>query len=192
MTDQTTTHTRDVEGRETPIAGTWLIDPAHTNTEFIARHLLVTKVRGGFHDLSGTLTVAEDPLESQLDVTIQAGSIYSGTEDRDNHLKSPDFLDVDNFKTLHFRSTDITPTDDGWRVTGDLTIRDKTRPVTMDVEFHGVMMDPWGNGKASFSAATEIDREDWDLTWNVALEGGGLLVSKKVKIEIDTQASLAQ
>ena len=181
--------TRKVAGRELPAPGKWTIDPAHTDTEFVARHLMVTRVRGGFEQVAGTIDIAERPEDSAVVVTIDAASIFTGTKDRDAHLRSPDFLDVDTYPEITFRSTAVAAADDGWRLTGDLTIKDVTRPLTLDLEFLGVSLDPWGNPKAAFTASGEIDREDYGLTWNVALEGGGVLVSRKVKIEIQAQAA---
>ena len=187
---ETTQTTRSIDGRVVPAVGTWAIDPTHTQAEFVARHLMVTKVRGGFSDISGTIVVAEDPSESSVEVTIGTASVSSGTEDRDNHVKSPDFLDVEQFPQMKFVSTSVEPAGSSWKLAGDLTIKDVTKPVTLDFEFLGVSADPWGNQKAAFSATTEIEREDWNLTWNVPLDGGGVLVSKSVKLEIDAQAAM--
>lgn len=182
---------RTIEGRRAPVAGVWELDPAHTDVAFVARHLMVTKVRGHFQEVSGAITVGDDPADSRVEVEIQAASITTGSPDRDNHLRSADFLDVENHPTLTFRSTRIEPLDDErWALTGDLTIRDVTRPVTLRVTFEGTTRDPWGGTRAAFSARGEIEREDWGLTWNVPLENGGVLVSKKVQIEIDAQAVL--
>lgn len=184
------TAVRDVAGAQLPIAGTWSIDPAHTTVEFIARHLMVTKVRGGFSNVDGTLTVADDPSASSVQVTIPTATIVTGAADRDGHVKSADFLDVENFPTMTFASTSVEGGGEKWRVEGELTIRGITKPVTLDVEFGGVSPDPWGGQRAGFSASTEINREDWGLTWNVALETGGVLVSKNIRIEIEAQAVL--
>lgn len=190
MSDTATT-SRSVDGREVPAIGTWVIDPTHTQAEFVARHMMVTKVRGGFSDLSGSIVVAEDPFDSSVEVLISTPSFRSGTEDRDNHVKSADFLSVDEYPEIRFVSTSVEPSGDGWKLLGDLTIKDVTKPITLDFEFLGVAPDPWGNQKAAFTASGEILREDWNLTWNVPLDGGGVLVSKSVKLEIEAQASLA-
>lgn len=187
-----TTTIRSVDGRNVPAVGTWAIDPTHTQAEFVARHLVVNKVRGGFSDVSGSIVVAEDPKDSSVEVTIGTASISSGTQDRDNHVKSPDFLDVEQFPEMRFLSTSVEPSGSAWRLTGNLTIKDVTKPVTLDFEFLGVSADPWGNQKAAFSASTEIERGEWNLTWNVPLDGGGVLVSKSVKLEIEAQASIAE
>lgn len=183
--------TRVVEGRQVPAAGSWSIDPTHTQAEFVARHLMVSKVRGGFADITGTIVVAEDPADSTVEVTIPVATVTSGTEDRDNHLKSGDFFDVEQFPVISFSSTSVEPSGSSWKLTGDLTIRDVTRPVTLDFQFLGISTDPWGNAKAAFSASTEVEREQWGLTWNVPLEGGGVLVSRTIKLEIEAQAAMA-
>jgi polyisoprenoid-binding protein YceI len=178
---------------DAPAAGTWTLDPAHTTATFIARHLMVTKVRGHFDRLSGEITVGENIEDSYVEVTLEANSIISGSEQRDEHLRSPDFLDVEKYPTLTFRSTEVKQTGPtSLKVTGDLTIRDQTRPVVLDVDFEGVERAPWGATVAGFSARTEINREDWGMTWNAALETGGVVVSKKVQIEIEAEAQAAQ
>lgn len=182
-------HVRRVGDAEVPASGTWNIDPAHSVAGFVARHLMVTKVRGRFGQISGHFEVADDPTESTVQVRIDASTVETGAEDRDNHLRSGDFLDVENHPTIDFVSSSVERTPDGWNVHGDLTIRGTTRPVTLDTRFEGVMVDPWGNPKAAFSARTEINREDWGLEWNVPLESGGWLVGKQVQIEIDVQAA---
>lgn len=186
--------TRSVDGKEVPAVGTWTLDPTHTQAEFIARHLMVTKVRGGFQELSGTIVVAEDPRDSRVEVVLDVASVTSGTSDRDAHLKSADFFDVETYPEIRFVSTKVEPSGSArgsaWTLTGDLTIKDVTKPVTLAFEFVGITNDPWGNAKAAFSASAEVAREDWGLTWNVALEGGGVLVSKTVKLEIEAQATL--
>jgi polyisoprenoid-binding protein YceI len=169
-------------------AGTWTIDPAHTSIGFSVKHLMAARVRGRFDSFSGTITAADTPEESAVEVSIDAASIDTGIEDRDEHLRSGDFLDAENFPTLTFASTDVRESDSGWEIEGDLTIRGVTKPVVLEADFGGVVEDPWGNEKAIFSAATTIEREDWGLTWNQALEAGGWLVGKKVKIEIEAQA----
>ena len=164
-------------------AGTWTMDPTHTEVGFVARHLMVSKVRGAFTDVSGTVTVGEELSDSRAEVTLKAASVSTGTPDRDAHLRSGDFFDVDTHPDITFVSTSF----DGRTLVGDLTVKGVTKPVTLDVEFNGVATDPWGNEKAAFEATGEIDRTDWGLTWNAALERGGVLVSEKVKIAIDLQ-----
>ncbi len=174
-----------------PEVGTWSIDPSHTVVGFNARHLVAAKVRGSFKTFSGTIAIGETPEDSSVTVTIDAGSIDTGVEDRDGHLRSPDFLDIANHPTLEFRSTAVRDAGKGYEVVGDLTIRGVSRPVTLDMSYLGLVTDPWGNDKALYSASTKIDREDWGLTWNAALEAGGWLVGKTVDIEIEVQAAKA-
>jgi len=189
----TSTDIRQIGEVDAPAPGTWLLDAGHTTATFTARHLMVTKVRGHFDRLSGEITVGERPEDSRVEVTLEAASIISGNQQRDEHLRSPDFLDVEKYPTLTFRSTAVKQTGPSTlKVTGDLTIRDQTRPVDLEVEYHGVERAPWGSTVAGFSARTEINREDWGMTWNAALETGGVVVSKKVQIEIEVEANPAQ
>jgi len=164
-------------------AGTWTIDPTHTEVGFVARHLMVSKVRGSFTDVSGTVGVGDELSDSRVEVVIRTASVSTGTPDRDAHLRSGDFFDADTHPEMTFVSTSF----DGETLVGDLTIKGVTKPVTLEVSFGGVATDPWGNEKAAFEAVGEIDRTDWGLTWNAALERGGVLVSEKVKIVIDVQ-----
>lgn len=172
----------------------WNIDPAHTSAEFIARHMMVTNVRGKFTDVSGTAHFEPaNPTATSVDVTISAASVTTGANDRDNHLRSPDFFDVEKYPHLTFRSTKVESTGNNTaKLIGDLTIRDVTRPVTLDVEFIGTGKNPWGMTVAGFEASTRINREDFGLTWNVALEAGGVLVGKEIKIELAVQTILAE
>jgi polyisoprenoid-binding protein YceI len=185
-----TASTREYKGAVVPTAGVYDVDQAHTTVEFIARHLMITKVRGRFNTFSGTVTVAEVPEESSVDVTIDASSIHTSQDQRDAHLRSADFFEADKYPTLSFKSTSVALDGDGWKVTGDLTVRDVTRPVVLDVEFDGANTTPWGTQAVAFSASTEIDREDWGLTYNQALETGGVVVGKKVRIELSVEAIL--
>jgi polyisoprenoid-binding protein YceI len=182
------TLTRTTADTTVPVAGTYQIDPSHSSADFQVRHLGLSKVRGGFAIESGTVVIAEDPAQSTVEVSLDAASFSTGADDRDAHVKSADFLDVENHPKLTFRSTGVRRSGDDWKVDGELTIRDITRPVTLDVEFEGSNQDPWGNGRVAFAGETEIDREDFGITWNQALETGGVLVSKNVKIMIDVQA----
>ncbi len=184
-----TTFTRDYQGVQVPETGTYTLDKGHTTIEFVGRHLMITKVRGRFTDFDGQIVIGESPEQSSVEVTIQTASVDSSDEKRDGHLRSPDFLDVENYPTITFRSTKVDLNPDGTaKVTGDLTVKDVTRPVTLDVEFDGAQADPWGGQRLGFSAHTEIDREDWGLTWNVALETGGVLVGKKIRLEFNVEA----
>jgi polyisoprenoid-binding protein YceI len=177
------------DGVEIPVAGEYAIDPAHTSVEFIGRHLMITKVRGRFTDVSGAITVDDEPERSHVEVAIDVASIETGDRRRDDHLRSPDFFDAEKYPTITFRSTKVDATSSGsWAVTGDLTVRGVTRPVALQVEFDGASASPFGDERISFSAAAEVDREDWGLNWNVALDTGGVLVGKKVRIELNVQA----
>ena len=174
-------------------AGDWAFEPNHTSIEAVARHMMFTKVRGKFSDFSGMVHVGGTPEESSVEITIQAASIDSGVDARDEHLRSPDFLDVDKYPTLSFRSTSVVGDgSDGLKVTGDLTIRDVTKPITLDVRFEGTAVDPWGGTRALFSATAELQREEWGIVWNAALEAGGVLVSKTFQIEIEAQTVKAE
>jgi polyisoprenoid-binding protein YceI len=189
MSAPTTSNTRPFGGVNVPNPGTFTLDASHTTVGFVARHLMVTKVRGRFDDVSGTITIAEEPLKSSVEAKIGTASITTGSEDRDKHLVGPDFLDAENYPELTFRSTGVKSFDNGeFVLLGDLTIHGVTKQVELEVEFDGAVVNPWGQEVIAFSASTEIDREDFGITWNVALETGGMLVSKKVKIEIAAQA----
>ena len=168
----------------------WRIDPAHSQVEFAARHMMFTTVKGRFTEVEGTLTLDEaNPANSSVEVTIQAASISTSDDKRDGHLRSADFLDVENFPTLTFRSTRVEAKDDeNLRLIGDLTIRGVTHEVTLDTVYNGRGVNPWGQAVAGFTAETTINRIDYGLTWNVALEAGGVLVSEKIKISIEVQA----
>jgi polyisoprenoid-binding protein YceI len=173
----------------------WTFDPAHVSAEFSARHMMITTVRGGFKKLSGTINFdPENPAESSVEAVIDTTSMTStGIEQRDNHLRSADFLDVANYPTITFKSTKVVPmSDTEAKITGDLTIRGVTRPVTLNVEFHGQGKTPYGKTVAGFGATAKINREDWGLMWNLALETGGWLVSKDVNISLDVEAVLAE
>jgi len=168
---------------------TWIIDPAHSLVEFSAKHMMFTTVKGRFSDVSGTIVdVVSDVTRSSVEVEIDAASIATGDPQRDAHLTSADFLDVDTYPMITFKSRRIAGTRERFRVTGDLTIRGTTREVTLDAAFQGAGNNPWGNTVVGFSAHTEINRKDFGLNWNVALETGGVLVSERVKIALDVQA----
>ena len=178
-----------IQELELPAPGTWEIDPSHSSVSAVARHLMVAKVPGHFRRFSGTVTIGETPEESSVVATIDASSVDTADERRDAHLRSPDFLDVENHPALEFRSTKVERVGEtSLRVDGELTIRGITRPVSLDVEYLGLAKDPYGNTHAVFSAETEIDREEWGMTWNAALETGGVLVGKRLKIEMEIQA----
>ena len=173
--------------------GTWTIDAAHSMIEFAAKHMMITTVKGRLTDVSGSLVIDEArPERSSAEVEFAAASIDTRSADRDTHLRSPDFLDVERFPTVRFRSRSIeggkAEAGTSFRVVGDLTIRDVTREVVLDATFEGRGRDPWGGERVSFSARTKIDRRDFGLTWNAALEAGGVLVSNDIKIQIEAQA----
>jgi polyisoprenoid-binding protein YceI len=173
-----------------PVPGTWEVDPDHSNVEFVARHLF-SKVRGRFGEFRGAITIGSEPEDSSVEVTIRATSIDTNHEERDEHLRNPDFLDVERFPTIQYRSRSVSKIDDGrFRVDGELTIRDVTRPVPLTVEYLGSSDDPWGGTRAGFSARTEINRDDFGASWNVVLETGGLLVGKTVQVELEIEAVL--
>lgn len=182
---------RVVEGRSVPPAGKWDIDPAHSEIQFIARHMMIGKVRGRFRKFRGTIEVADRPEDSWVEAVIDAAGIDTGDETRDEHLRSQDFLHVERYPELPFRSTAVRPAgEDRWEVTGDLTIRGVTKSVTLNVEFEGAAVDPWGHVRVAFLASTEINREEFDVSWNQLLEAGGFLVGKGVRVEIDVEAVL--
>ena len=170
--------------------GTWNVDPSHSTVGFVARHLMITKVRGRFTDFSGVLEIAPNRLESTVQATVDLASITTGDDGRDAHLRSADFFDTDGggSPTMTFASTGLKEEDGEYVLFGELTVRDVTRQVEFALEFEGVNTDPWGNTKAAFSAETEINRKDFGIEWNVALETGGVLVSEKVKVQLDIQA----
>src|SRR5437016_9291767 len=192
MPDRTVSVLRTRDDRVIPVAGVYDIDGPHTSVEFVGRHLMITKVRGRFNDVRGQITIAEDPEKSHAEVGIDVASLSSGNDDRDAHLKSADFFDVEHYPTITFASTAVRPShDNSWELVGDLTVRDTSKPVTLQVDFDGGGASPMGDERIGFSAATDIDRDDFGLTWNVALETGGLLVGKTVRIELAVQAIAA-
>jgi polyisoprenoid-binding protein YceI len=172
------------------LTGDYTIDPAHTRIGFVARHAMVTKVRGAFNEFTGTAHIdGENPNRSSVEVAIQATSIDTRNADRDGHLRSNDFLQMDEFPQITFRSTEVTWTsDDAFEITGDLTIKDITRPVTVPFTFEGQATDPFGNVRIGFEGSTTINRKDWGVTWNAALETGGVLVGDKVVLEFEVSA----
>jgi polyisoprenoid-binding protein YceI len=185
----TTELIRNHNGVSVPEPGTYALDASHTSVEFIARHLMISKVRGKFTDVTGNVTIADTPEDSAVEVSIAAASVSSGDTARDDHLRSADFFDVATYPTIGFRSTAVEHVKgELWKVTGDLTVKDVTRPVTLDVEFEGATQTPFGDSRIGFSASTEVDREDFGLTWNVAIETGGVVVGKKVKLEFAVEA----
>jgi polyisoprenoid-binding protein YceI len=170
--------------------GTWVIDASHTNLGFSARHAMVAKVRGTFGEFTGSFTIDGDDLaKSSAELTIQVASIDTKSADRDAHLKSPDFLDVEKNETITFASTGVQVDGDTVTVTGDLTINGVTKSVDVVYDFVGISQDPWGQTKIGFEGRTKISRKDFGLTWNAALETGGVLVSDEIKLSLDVEAT---
>ncbi|HMK97034.1 MAG TPA: YceI family protein [Acidimicrobiales bacterium] len=169
------------------LTGNYALDLAHSRVGFSARHAMVTKVRGGFNDFEGSGYIDEQtPANSNFQLTIKAASIDTRNADRDNHLRTNDFLAFDQYPEITFRSTEVNPVSSThFKVTGDLTIRGVTKPVIVDLEFTGAVTDPWGNTRLGFEAGTTINRKDWGVNWNMALEAGGVLVSEKVNLELE-------
>jgi len=174
------------------MAQKWVVDPTHTNVEFAVRHMMISTVRGRFSKFEGVIEGDPNDLTgARIEGTIDAQSIDTRQEDRDNHLRSADFFDVANHPQITFKSTKVEKVGDNeYKVTGDLTIRGVTRPVTLDATFEGRGKDPWGGERIALSATGKINRKDFGLTWNAALETGGVLVSEEVKIEINAEAVL--
>lgn len=179
--------TETVGAGEVPVEGVWKIDPGHAEVGFWGRHFMLTKVRGRFTGVDATVVIADEPAGSTVEATIDMSSVDSGDRTRDDHLRSPDFFDVANWPTARFRSTEVTRKGSRGTLTGELTVRDVTRSLTFEVDLVGVLTDPWDNDRAVFSASTTINREDWGLTWNMALETGGVLVSKEVHLELNVE-----
>lgn len=170
------------------VPGTYTVDPAHSEVGFTARHAMVTKVRGRFADVDGTLVIGEGVEDSSARATIQVASVSTGSGDRDAHLRSADFFDADTYPTISFVSTGVRVQGGQYLLDGELSIKDVTRSVTVPVTFEGTATDPFGLARAGFSGELDVDREQWGLTWNAALETGGVLVSKKVRLSLDVSA----
>jgi polyisoprenoid-binding protein YceI len=172
------------------LTGTYALDPAHTRLGFVARHAMVTKVRGSFNEFEGTATInGADPGESSVTVTIQVASVDTRNEQRDGHLRTNDFFDAPTYPTISFVSTEIQHLGgDDFEVTGDLTIKDATRPVTIPLEFTGAAIDPYGAQRIGLEGSVVINRKDWGVTWNAPLEAGGVLVGEKITLEFEIAA----
>jgi polyisoprenoid-binding protein YceI len=180
---------RAVVGLALPEPGDWVLDPVHTSVAFTARQLMVSKVRGKFTEVSGAIHISKDPAESWVEVRIDPASVETGNEKRNAHLRSPAFLGVERYPEITFRSTNIEEGSPArFLVHGDLTLHGVTRPVTLDVEYTGRAFDPPGGRWAGFSATAEVHREDFGVTWNAALEGGGVVVGKKIRLELEVEA----
>lgn len=171
------------------LSGTYTLDPSHTRVGFSTRHAMVTKVRGAFNEVEGKATTGENLAGASIEVDIKAATIDTRSKDRDGHLVSPDFFDVENYPTITFRSTQVTAVDDSTlRVVGDLQIKDVTRSVEIDFEYAGSALDPFGNTRVGFEGSVVVSRKDFGLTWNAALETGGVLVADKVTLEFEVSA----
>jgi polyisoprenoid-binding protein YceI len=179
--------TRLVAGVEVPAIGVWSIDPGHTYVGFTARRLAVAVVRGRFTSVCGHVDVAEDPSKSSVEALVATASVDSGSWDRDERLRSAEHLDVARHPTAVFRSTRMWWNGRRGRMTGELTLVGVTNPVVLDVAYRGTVVDPWGAQRSVFSAGAVLDREDWGLTWNVTLEGGGMLVGRRIHVEIELE-----
>jgi polyisoprenoid-binding protein YceI len=182
-----TTSTRTIPGYRT---GTWVIDPVHSDVSFTVRHMMVSKVRGRFTGVQGTIVTAENPLDSTATATIDLKSVDTGNEQRDAHLRSADFFDTDTYGDMTFRSTWIRQDGENFVVDGELSLHGVTRPVTLALTVEGFGPDAYGGVRAGFSATTEINRKDFGITWNGAIEGGGVVVSDKVNINLEIEAVL--
>jgi len=167
----------------------WKLDPAHTLVEFSAKHLMISTVKGRIAGVEGEIFIDErEPANSTVEVTLDARTLDTRIEQRDQHLRSADFLDVEKFPIIKFKSTDIQGDEQNFKLTGDLTIRDITRPITLDVTFEGQTKDPWGGERVGFSATGKLDRREYGLTWNMILESGGLTVGNDIKIHLEVEA----
>ncbi|MEJ8659957.1 YceI family protein [Streptomyces sp. MS1.AVA.4] len=181
---------REVDPALAALSGDYTIDPAHSSIGFTVRHAMVTNVRGSFGEHEGTLRLdGSDPASSTAAIDVKIASVDTGIADRDGHLRSGDFFDVETFPLMSFRSTSAEQLGgEKYRITGDLTIKDVTRPLSIDLEFNGVATDVYGNERVGFEGSAEILRSHWGLTWNAALEAGGVMVSDKVKLNFDISA----
>jgi polyisoprenoid-binding protein YceI len=172
------------------IAGTWNIDPVHSEVSFVVRHMMVSKVRGRFDSFTGTLVTAGDPLKSTVTASVDLNSVNTGAPDRDNHIRSADFFHVEQHPTMAFQSTGVRQHRDDFLLDGDLTLRDITKPVTFKLEVNGFGPDAYGGTRVGFSATTEINRSDWGVSYNGPIPGGGVAVSEKVTINLEIEAVL--
>lgn len=188
MTSPSEDLTRVIDGRSVPGPRRWAFEAGNSEIAFSVKHLMISRVRGSFKEFSGLIEIADRPEDSTAKVSIVAASIDTGLEFRDRDMRGADFLDVEQYPTLEFTSTELKAADGDWELTGDLTIAGCTRPITLAVEFQGAATDPWGHHKAVFSAKTELVREDFGLTYNKAIEGGGVLIGSTIKVEIEVQA----
>lgn len=188
MTDTT----RTVDGNSLPLPGTYTIDASHSHVGFSVRHMMVSKVRGSFDRFEGTVVIADDPTQSSVHVTVEVASINTNDEGRDGHLRGADFFNTEANPTMTFASTKVHPKGSTWLVDGDLTLNGMTQPLTLNVEFEGALIDPYNMLRIGFSATGELDREAYGVSWNAALETGGVVVGKTIKLEIEAEAVIPQ
>ena len=187
MTDTVSTQSTNIPGY---VAGTWDIDPVHTDISFTVRHMMVSKVRGHFEKFEGTVTTGADPLQSSVEVRIELGSINTNNADRDAHIRSDDFFGVEQFPTMTYRSTGVRASGDGYVVDGELTLRGVTKPVSLDLEINGFGPDPFGGTRSGFSATGEISRKEFDVKFDAPMEGGGVVVGDKIQLAIEAELIL--
>ncbi|MFE9423860.1 YceI family protein [Kitasatospora sp. NPDC006697] len=180
--------TRSVDGVELPAAGTWKLDPGHAEVGFVGRHFMLTKIRGRFTSVEATVEIGERPEDSKVSAVIDVTSLSTGDQSRDDHIKSADLFEAEKYPKAVFESTSVSWNGVEGKLVGDLTIKDVTRSVTLDVEYLGYARDPWENDRIVFSAKGKVNREDWGLTWNMVLETGGVLVSKEIELVLDLEA----
>ena len=174
------------------VAGTWSIDPVHSDVSFTVRHMMVSKVRGKFHGLSGSIILAEDPAASEVTAEIDMASIDTGNEQRDEHIRSADFFEVTKYPKMTFRSTSLRSDGNDFVVTGDLSLHGVTRSVELELEVNGFTKDPYGGTRAGFSATTQINRRDFGITIDMPMDGGGVVVGDKIQVQLEVEAVLAQ
>ena len=174
------------------VAGTWTIDPVHTDVSFTVRHMMVSKVRGKFHGVSGSIVLAENPLASEVTADIDLGSIDTGNAQRDEHIRSADFFEVSSHPTMSFRSTSVRADGDDFVVTGDLSLRGVVKPVELKLEVNGFTKDPYGGTRAGFTASTQINRKDFGITIDMPMDGGGAVIGDKIQVLLEIEAVLAE
>lgn len=188
-----TVHELQVEGLGSWIAGRWTIDPVHSDVSFTVRHMMVSKVRGRFSDVAGEIVTAANPLESTVSATIQLASLDTRNAQRDDHIRSADFFEVETYPTMTFNSTGVRATDDGYAIDGELTLHGVTRPVTLDAELNGFSPDPYGGTRVGFSATTSLNRKDFGIDIEMPIgDGAGVVVGDKVQVSLEIQAVLDQ
>jgi polyisoprenoid-binding protein YceI len=189
MTQTQTTTAINIPGYRT---GTWTIDPVHSDVSFSVRHMMVSKVRGNFADFSGEIVTAENPLDSSVTATIELNSIDTRNEQRDNHIRSKDFFEVETYPTMSYRSTRLSGNGENWTLEGELSLHGVTRPVALDLELNGFTADPYGGQRVGFSATTDINRSDFGIDISLPMDGGGVVVADKITVNLEIEAVLDQ